>query len=576
MSFSQPVLKKFTLLDLIGCGGMGSVYIGYELQTEKMVAIKILSPECAAIPAVVDRFVLEGKILKSLNHPNIVKFVDAGKDGDFYYLAMEYVKGLSMDAFPRSHSATTLGVKQSAPSMEEYLSIFIRCFEAIGYVHKSGLVHRDIKPQNIILHGNDYDPRLIDFGIAKYVKDDNDLEGNAERLYTVVYASPEQLTSKPVDSLSDLFSFGVLMYEKLTGRLPFEGKREMEVFLAQTKWNFPPPRQLFSQIPQKLEQIVLKLLSKDPANRYPTAQMVQGELERLLSVVRHGKQGLTMSGISEEIRKIGGVSELRKGVKKRTVADEQVAVKKALAEFVDVKNQLRKANIKFKAEPDQIVHLKTLSNTLHQEYERLQGRLKMALGFKSQPMVIDRYNSIMKLETIVFEKRGTPLTINIIEQKLAHTDGSDIIVGSINFTERAKRTYSINQKDTFLAWYQSNWFFNCFEEKDFPIFLMIGDRKMPHAPIGFKGFFWPFEFIVAINKLGRTGVAIIETFNGVDRNGQAVFAMHKETILFSENLFERFAQVPTPQAATPQPRAPQSPLGQPQDSQSPPQPGKKL
>jgi hypothetical protein len=162
----------------------------------------------------------------------------------------------------------------------------------------------------------------------------------------------------------------------------------------------------------------------------------------------------------------------------------------------------------------------------------------MALGFKSQPLVIDKFNSIFKLETIAFEKRGLPFTINTIEQKLATTEGKDIIVGQINFTERAKRNFSINKKDSFLSWDNSNWFFGAYEEKDFPIFLMVGDRNMPRSPEGFRGFFWPMEFIIAVQKLGWTGVSIVESFNGVDRGGHAVFAEHKETILFSQSLFD--------------------------------------
>jgi len=536
-----PELKKYKLLDLIGCGGMGYVYIGFELKTESLVAIKILSPECAQIPVVLERFKLEGNILKSLNHPNIVKFIEAGVEGIQHYLVMEYVKGLSMDSFPLSHSATTFGVKQSIPTIEEYLVVFIRCMEAMAYFHKQGYIHRDIKPQNIILQGSDYKPRFIDFGIAKVVKEDDDFMQPGERLYTVAYASPEQLTNKPLEVQSDLFSFGVVMYEKLTGHLPFEGKKEMEVFLAQTKWNFPPPRQLVPDIPQKLEQIVLKLLAKDPAMRYPTAVMVQGEMEKLLEVVRQGKQGLSLSGIVGDIREVA-IEGGRRGFKKRTVAEDVVALKKARAEYVEAKNQLRQASMKFKTDPDQIDQLKNLCNTLRMEYERYQTQSKMALGFKSQPLVIDRFNSIFKLETIAFEKRGTPFTINTIEQKLANTDGSDIVVGSLNFTEKAKRGYSINQKDCFLAWDQSNWFFNAYEEKDFPIFLLIGDPSMACPPQGFKGFFWPYEFLAAVLKLGQTGVAIIEAYTGVDRNGQAVFSHHRETILFSQNLFEIIKQ----------------------------------
>ncbi|MEW6712252.1 MAG: serine/threonine-protein kinase, partial [Candidatus Riflebacteria bacterium] len=237
---NPPELTRYHLLDLIGCGGMGSVYIGYQLDTEKLVAIKLLNPDAAEIPAVLHQFKQEGEILKNLHHPNIVKFLDQGCEGDFHYLVMDYVKGLSLDNFPLGNSMTTIGVKQTLPTMEEYLMVFIGCFEALGYVHKKSLVHRDIKPHNIILRGSEYKPCLIDFGIAKLIDKDDDLNLSAEGMFTVAYASPEQLTNKPVEHLSDLFSFGVVMYEKLTGHLPFKGKRAMQVFIEQTKWNFSP------------------------------------------------------------------------------------------------------------------------------------------------------------------------------------------------------------------------------------------------------------------------------------------------------------------------------------------------
>jgi serine/threonine protein kinase len=532
---NPPELTGYHLLDLIGCGGMGSVYIGYQLESEKLVAIKLLNPDAARIPAVLEQFRQEGEILKNLHHQNIVKFLDQGNEGDYHYLVMDYVKGLSLDSFPLGNSMTTIGVKQTLPTMEEYLMVFIDCMEALGYVHKKGLVHRDIKPQNIILRGSEYKPCLIDFGIAKMTDKDDDLNLTAEGMYTVAYASPEQLTNKPVDYQSDLFSYGVVMYEKLTGHLPFKGKRAMQVFIEQTKWNFPPPRQLNPSIPQKLEQIVLKLLAKDPTQRYPTAEMVMGELERLLEVTRQGRSGLGLSGISGDIR---GVQIERRGFKKRTISDEQNMLKRARAEFIEARQKLKMEKGRLRPDPEKIDNFVVLCNTLQQDYERLENQLKMALGFKSQPLVIDRFNAIFKLETIAFEKRGIPFNINTIEQKLATTEGEDIIVGKMNFTERAKRSFSINKRDTYLAWDNANWFFGAYEEKDFPIFVMIGNKNMPKCPVGFKGFFWPFEFLLAVQKLGWTGVSIVETFKGVDRNGHAVFAEHKETILFSQTLFD--------------------------------------
>ena len=377
---------------------------------------------------------------------------------------------------------------------------------------------------------------MLDFGIASFVNKDDDLNINPDRMFTVSYASPEQLTNKPIDIASDLFSFGVVMYEKLTGHLPFKGKRAMEVFIEQTKWKFPPPRQFNPNIPQKLEQIVLKLLAKDPTQRYPTADMVLGELERLLEVTKQGRVGLSLSNIVSEIR---GVNLERKGFKKRTLREEQAMLKKQRAEIVEIKQKIRNESSQVNLDAAKLKNYRELYETLQKDYNRLEKQIKMVLGFKSQPVVIDKFNKIFKLETIAFEKRGIPFTINVLEQKLTNTDGEDIVVGSINFTQRAKRSFSINKKDSYLSWDNNNWYFTSYEEKDFPIFLMIGDRNMPRPPRGFKGFFWPLEFLLAVKKLGWTGVSIVETFKGIDRSGREVFAEHKEVILFAQGLFDK-------------------------------------
>lgn len=531
-----PELPNYHLLDLIGCGGMGSVYIAYQLNTEKLVAVKFLDPEAAKNPVILEQFKQEGEILRRLDHPNIVDFVDEGIAGGLNYLIMDYIKGLSLDSFPLGNSMTTIGARQILPTMEEYINVFLGCFTALNYIHKNGLIHRDIKPQNIILRGSEYKPCLIDFGIASFASKLDDLNINPDRMCTVAYASPEQLTHKPIDYASDLFSFGVVMYEKLTGHLPFKGKRAMEVFIEQTKWKFPPPRQFNPNIPRKLEQIVLRLLAKDPTMRYPTANMVIGELERLLEVTKQGRTGLAMSSIASEIR---GVNLERKGFKKRTLREEQAMLKRQRAEVIETKQRLRIEMSRIVPDQTKVENLKELSKTLQEDYNRLEKQVRMVLGFKSQPVVIDKFNSIFKLETIAFEKRGIPFNIHLMEQKLTTTEGKDIVVGSINFTERAKRIFSITKKDSYLSWDSSNWYFSSYEEKDFPIFLMIGDRSLPRPPKGFRGFFWPIEFLVAVKKLGWTGVSIVEKLSGVDRGGSAVFAEHKETILFSQNLFDK-------------------------------------
>ena len=416
----------------------------------------------------------------------------------------------------------------------------------MAYFHKKGYVHRDIKPQNIILVGDDLLPRFIDFGIAKKIsEEDDDMAGSSGSLYTVVYASPEQLTNKPIEIFSDLFSFGVVMYEKLTGKLPFLGRSAMEVFLQHAKGNLTPPRQIQPQIPQKLEDIIMRLLQKDPTLRYPNATMVQGELDRLLEVIQFGKKGLSMTGIISEIRSGSAGSERQVG-KRMNASDEQTALKKARNEYVEAKNALRMSSAKYRDNPEQLQQVKLLLYTLQSNYNQLEEQTKMNLGFKSQPLILDRFNSILRMDKSVYEKRGVPFTINTIEQKLAHTDGEDIEVGAINFTEKSKRLFSRNHRDTFLTWDDSNWFFQPFEEKHFPVYFMVGNRSMPFPPEGFRGVFWPFEFLMAIFKLGRTGVALVETYRGVDSHSHAVFGTHRETALFSQNMFTTVKPSPKP------------------------------
>ncbi|NLM17561.1 MAG: serine/threonine protein kinase [Candidatus Riflebacteria bacterium] len=539
---TPPELPQYKLLDLIGYGGMGSVYIAYRLRDSQLLAIKFLDTEMAENQMILDQFIQEGEILASLDHPNIVKYADRGCAEGIYYLAMEYVDGISFDNFPKnaSTSSTTTGIFAKDPSINDYLQIFAKCFSALSYVHKNGLIHKDIKPHNIILQGKTFEPKLIDFGIASYADSENDLDINPDRVFTVAYASPEQLTNKPSDHLSDLFSFGVVMYEKLTGQMPFKGKRAMEVFIEQTKWNFPPPSQLNPEIPQKLEDIILKLLSRNPELRYPTADMVHGELERLQDILKESQVGLSLTGIISDIR---GLQTAKKKYKKRTLKEEEILLKKHRTELLEASQQLKIESAKVSPDLYKTTKLQELCNTLREDYKNLEKQTKMAIGFKSQPLVVDDFNKIYKLETFAFEKRGIPLTINLIEQKLVTTDGEDIIVGDINFSQQSKRVFSINKRDSFLTWNTSNWFFSAYEEKDFPVYLMMGDKRMPHMPKGFKGFFWPFEFLLAIQKLGWTGVSIIETFNGVDRSGQSIFAEQKETVLFSKSLFDKMEQI---------------------------------
>lgn len=505
-------------------------------QNGEKVAVKFLNPESAEIPAILAQFKQECDVLRLLNHPNICAYKASGEVQKYHYLVMELAVGVSLDRIPLGGSSA-FNEEQKILPMETYLKIFRSCFSALGYIHSKGLIHRDIKPMNIILRGENFDnPCLIDFGISKFVSADDDLNLNPDQMFTVAYASPEQLTNKPVDHLSDLFSFGVLMYEKLTGKLPFPGKRSMEVFVAQTKWNFPPPRQLNSKIPKKLEDIILSLLSKDPSERYASAELIISDLDRIIEILRQCREGLSITPIIDDIR---GAFVAKKGFKKLTIAEEQSMIKKIRTELLDARQKLRMESLKRDADQDRISSLQELCTMLQKDYERLNEQIQMALGFKSSPLVIDKFNQVFTLNIIAYEKRGVPFSINTIEQKIVNPDGEDISVGKINLSERAKKYFSINKLSSERSsWSGTNWYVGAYEEREFPVNVIVANDADFVAPQGMDCFVWPKEFLRIIQKFGWTGLGVVEKFRGVDRSGVSVYAEHRETILFSQILFD--------------------------------------
>ena len=167
----------------------------------------------------------------------------------------------------------------------------------------------------------------------------------------------------------------------------------------------------------------------------------------------------------------------------------------------------------------------------------LAKEFKWLWVLKASPC-IDKFNQVFTLDIISYEKRGVSFSINTIEQKVVSPDGKDIIVGKMNFSERAKRYFSINrQRVESSAWAQTNWFVGPYEEREFPVFIMVCDGKSS-CPAGYDGFLWPREFLHIVRKFGWTGLGIVEKFRGVDRAGSTVNAEHRETVLFSQVLFD--------------------------------------
>ena len=264
--------ERYELVKRIGRGGMADVFVGNDRLLDRQVAIKMLFPEFAVDPNFVERFRREAQAAANLNHPNIVNVFDWGKHASTYFIAMEYVDGRTLADILRSNGHLTS--KQAAEIASEVAA-------ALGFAHAAGLVHRDIKPANILI-GTNGSVKVADFGIARALNapTESNLTQAGAVMGTATYFSPEQAQGAQPDPRSDLYSLGVVMYEMIAGRPPFTGDNPVSIAYQQVH-DYPTPlNQLVADVPRPFEAIVAKLLSKDPAVRYSTADALREDLRR--------------------------------------------------------------------------------------------------------------------------------------------------------------------------------------------------------------------------------------------------------------------------------------------------------
>jgi eukaryotic-like serine/threonine-protein kinase len=276
--------ERYELGEVIGRGGMAEVHEGTDLRLGRRVAVKILRPDLARDPSFQARFRREAQSAASLNHPNVVAVYDTGEDvlGDAEgatgeivpYIVMEYVDGMTL----RQLMATG---RRLLP--ERALEITSGVLAALDYSHRHGIVHRDIKPANVMLtRGGDV--KVMDFGIARALADSGQTQTQASAvLGTAHYLSPEQARGEIVDSRSDLYSTGCLLYELLTGRPPFTGESPVSIAYQHVSEQPVPPSQLDPAVTPQIDTIVLTALAKNPADRYQTAAEMRADVERAIA-----------------------------------------------------------------------------------------------------------------------------------------------------------------------------------------------------------------------------------------------------------------------------------------------------
>ncbi|MDU2240758.1 MAG: Stk1 family PASTA domain-containing Ser/Thr kinase, partial [Paenibacillus sp.] len=322
---------RYQIIERIGGGGMALVYKAQDLLLNRYVAIKVLRQQFVNDEEFIRRFRREAQSAASLSHPNIVSVYDVGQEDEVHYIVMEYVEGQNLNEI----------IKERAPlQVDEAVRIASQIADALDHAHHNQIIHRDIKPHNILI-GRNGRVKVTDFGIARAVTSAT-ITQTGSVVGSVHYFSPEHAKGVATGEKSDLYSLGIVLYQMLTGRLPFLGESPISVALKHLQEQFDEPRVVNPMIPQSVENIILKSMRKNPGERYQSAKEMLRDLEtcllperrtesklafiedhdedstRIIPAIRPQSQG-SPAGASKLSRDGGAVTEERNGTQKKKI-----------------------------------------------------------------------------------------------------------------------------------------------------------------------------------------------------------------------------------------------------------------
>jgi hypothetical protein len=298
-------LGQYRLVEQIGLGGMASVYKAYQPALDRYVAIKVLPPYYAHEPGFAERFIREAKAVARLTHPHVLPIYDFGQEDGLSYIVMQYVEAGTL----KELLGQPINLIAAADVIEQIA-------DALDYAHEQGIVHRDVKPSNVLMDRGRW-VLLSDFGLAKMVEGSQQLTGSGVGVGTPAYMAPEQGQGLKSDRRADIYSLGIVLYEMVTGRVPFEAETPMAIVVKHITEPLPLPRALNPHLPQGVERIIMKALAKNPQDRYETAGALASALRKEVAKLDTAAHGvMSPSGGMDEAE---AVTQLEDGGATRVV-----------------------------------------------------------------------------------------------------------------------------------------------------------------------------------------------------------------------------------------------------------------
>ena len=330
LSKGQKINDRYEIIKTIGEGGMANVYLANDTILDRKVAIKVLRGDLSNDEKFIRRFKREALSVSNLSHPNIVEVYDVGEEDGNYYIVMEYIEGKTLKQLLQKRGALTLN---------EVIDIMTQLTDGLAHAHEAYIIHRDIKPQNIMIEDNGL-VKITDFGIAMALNSTQLTQTNSV-MGSVHYLPPEQANGKGSTVKSDIYSLGILMYELLTGSVPFKGDTAVEIALKHMKEKIPSIRKQNPTIPQSVENIVLKASAKNPKNRYDNVRDMYKDLQTALQ--RDNEKRLVYEYPENDLEETKVIPQVTKEIKQvidKPTAKEEDTDDDSVLKEKDEKNKL--------------------------------------------------------------------------------------------------------------------------------------------------------------------------------------------------------------------------------------------